>query len=219
MWSTVIFAGWAASGGGSAEIADGTVWAKAAALAKARNNAEKVRAIGPPRFSVVVKKQDAAAKVCDKYSMSDIANLTHAAEQGDREKVRAILDGSPELVDQLDESGAAALHYAALHGHREVVRLLIERGAQINRADNRFGATPAGWAIEYLREMGGYLGNELDDLAYAIENGDIRWVARFLKRFPGLRHANSTNGRPFRQLAAESGNGEIASLFGTADAG
>ena len=151
--------------------------------------------------------------------MSDLAILIESATHGDREKVQAILDANPALANQLDESGASALHYAALNGHREVVRLLVERGAAINRTDNRFGATPTGWAIEYLREIGGFLAIELDDLAYAIETGDARWVARFLNRFPGLRQANTTGGLPFLQLAAQSGHREIAMLFGSADGG
>jgi hypothetical protein len=62
--------------------------------------------------------------------------------------------------------------------------------------------------------MGGQLAIELDDLAYAIQRGDSAWVARFLRRFPSLREAKDTHGTPFRQLARESGNREIAALFG-----
>jgi hypothetical protein len=97
------------------------------------------------------------------------------------------------------------------------VQLLLEQGADINSTDSKFGATPTGWAIEYLREMGGYLAIELDDLAYAIQFGDARWVARFLKRFPSLRQPSDTNGRPFQRLAQESRNREIAGLFGLED--
>ena len=79
--------------------------------------------------------------------------------------------------------------------------------------DAQFNATPAGWAIEYLREMGGLLGIELGDFAYAIEKGDADWVARFLKRFPALRHACDMHGRPFSTLAQESQNPEIQTLF------
>ena len=68
-------------------------------------------------------------------------------------------------------------------------------------------------AIEYLRERGGYLSIELADLAYAIELGDTRWVARFLERFPELRQGRAPNGMPFRQLAEESGNQEVLALF------
>jgi hypothetical protein len=55
------------------------------------------------------------------------------------------------------------------------------------------------------------------DLAYAIKLGDARWVARFLTRFPSLRQASDTSGTPFQRLARESGNREIAGLFGLED--
>ncbi len=146
--------------------------------------------------------------------MSDLENMIEAVKQGDRESVRVILESDGRLANQRDESGATPLHYATLNGHRQIVQLLLERGADINSTDSQFGATPSGWAIEYLRETGGYLAIELDDLAYAIQVGDTRWVARFLKRFPALRQASDTNGTPFQRLARESGNREIAGLFG-----
>lgn len=145
--------------------------------------------------------------------MGDLTALTNAVRQGDLSLARTILDGNRELVHQRDESGATALHYATLNGHREIVQLLLDRGAEINKVDDRFGATPTGWAIEYLRERGGYLAIELDDLSYAIERGDARWVARFLKRFPTLHQGTDTKGKPFQQLAEESGNPEIMALF------
>jgi ankyrin repeat protein len=145
--------------------------------------------------------------------MSDLEKMIEAVKQSDLERVRAILESDDRLANQRDESGATPLHYAALNGHRQIVQLLLERGADINSTDSQFGATPAGWAIEYLREMGGYLAIELDDLAYAIQLGDAKWVARFLKRFPSLRQASDTKGTPFQRLARESGNREIAGLF------
>ena len=150
--------------------------------------------------------------------MSETAELIEAAKLGDLERVRAILDVDDRLLNERDASGAAAIHYAALNGHRDIVRLLVERGAEMNILDGQFGATPTGWAIEYLREMGGYLAIELNDLAYAIRTGDARWVARFLNRFPALRKASDTSGKPFAQLARESGNEEIAGLFQVTDA-
>ena len=149
--------------------------------------------------------------------MSDLKNMIEAVTRGDLERVRAILESDDRLADQRDDSGATPIHYATLNGHRQIVRLLRERGADINSTDSQFGATPTGWAIEYLREMGGYLAIELDDLAYAIQVGDTRWVARFLKRFPLLRQANDTNGTPFQRLARESGHRDIAGLFGLED--
>jgi len=146
--------------------------------------------------------------------MGDLENLMEAVKQGNRESVEAILESNDRLANQRDESGATPLHYATLNGHRQIVQLLLERGADINSVDGQFGATPAGWAIEYLREMGGFLAIELDDFAYAIQLGDTRWVVRFLKRFPSLRQASDSHGTPFQRLARESGNREIAGLFG-----
>lgn len=147
--------------------------------------------------------------------MGDFEKLIEAAKCGNAADIRAIVQNHTALINQRDELGATALHHAAFGGHRDVVHALVEQGAEINAPDSQFGATPAGWAIEYLREMGGFLGIELDDLAYAIRRGDIEWVGRFLKRFPALRKARDTQGRPFQVLAQESGNVEIAKLFGS----
>jgi ankyrin repeat protein len=145
--------------------------------------------------------------------MTDIALLVEAVEHGAVEKVRAILDAHPDLVNERDETGATALHSAAFGGNRPIVHLLIERGAEINALDSCFGATPAGWAIEYLRELGGFLGIELADFGFAIRRGDVEWARRFVDRFPGLRTARDAQGIPFKQLADESGNAEIVRLF------
>ena len=148
-----------------------------------------------------------------RYSVSNVAELFEAVKRGDLEAVRTILDVNGEFVSQRDQSGATSLHRAAFNGHREMVQLLIQRGATINSIDSQFAATPTGWAIEYLRELGGYLATDLDDLSFAISQADIPWVKRFLHRFPGIRRASDTQGRPFHQLARESGNREIAELF------
>jgi hypothetical protein len=147
--------------------------------------------------------------------MSEVERLIDAAKRGDLADVSAVLHDYAELINQRDETGATALHYAALGGHRSVVQELVRKGADINAADGEFGATPAGWAIEYLREMGGFLGIELDDFAHAIRQGEVEWVKRFIRRFPALRGANDTQGKPFKVLVHESGNEEIAKLFGS----
>jgi len=147
--------------------------------------------------------------------MNDFEKLIEAAKRGSVADVRTIVHGRADLINQRDLIGATALHYAAFGGHRSVVQALVEKGAEINARDSEFGATPAGWAIEYLREMGGFLAIELDDLAYAIRRGDVDWVARFLQRFPALRRASDTEGRSFKLLAQESGNAEIMKLFGS----
>src|SRR5262245_63241815 len=100
--------------------------------------------------------------------MSELANLIEAVKQGDLESVRTMLDANDEIVNQRDESGATPLHYATLNGHRQIVRLLLERGAEINIADSQFGATPTGWAIEYLRERSEEHTSELQSLRHLL---------------------------------------------------
>lgn len=145
--------------------------------------------------------------------MEDLQILIEAVQRGAVDEVRSCAVNHPELIRQRDATGATALHYAAFGGHRKVVETLLEHGAEINAPDARYGATPAGWAIEYLREAGGFLGIELADLAFAIERGDTVWVARFLNRFPRLREANDMHGVPFKSLARQAGNPEIVRLF------
>ena len=139
--------------------------------------------------------------------------LMDAAKRGASDEVRTIAQDHAELLGKKDASGATALHYATLGGHREAAEMLVRLGADVNASDDRFGATPTGWAIEYLREMGGFLGIELEDLAFAIRRGDAAWAERFLRRFPGLREARGKDGVPFRQLAQQTGHAEIVRLF------
>ncbi len=146
-------------------------------------------------------------------NIPQLTDLIDAVKQGDLERVTAILDQAGDLIHLRDSSGATPLHYAAFNGQQQVAELLIDRGADINSTDNQFGATPAGWAIEYLRGRGALLGIELADFAYAIQQGDIHWVARFLARFPALRQARDANGIPFRQQAEDSNNPEIIALL------
>lgn len=123
----------------------------------------------------------------------------------------------PSLVAARDTEGATCLHYAALNGHQALARFLVEQGADVNSRDERFGATPAGWAIEYLREMGGLLGIEINDMIFAIQQGDVRWVRRLLARLPAFAKGTDAHGKPLREYAEDSKHPEIARLFDEAD--
>lgn len=149
--------------------------------------------------------------------MAEFEQLIDASKRGALQEAEALVQAHPELVTRRDKSGATALHYATLGGHRALAKFLVQAGADINATDGQFGATPAGWAIEYLREMGGFLGIELADLAFAIRQGDVEWTRRFLTRFPGLRRAKDIEGKPFKLLARECGNADILALFETDD--
>ena len=137
--------------------------------------------------------------------MSGLERLMEAAKRGALDDVRAVIDGNSDLLNAKDDEGATALHYAAFEGNRPVVELLVERGADITAIDGKFGATPAGWAIEYLRERGGYLGIELADFAFAISKGQ--------RERPRAAYAPRTVARPGRTAArflGYGGNREIA---------
>ena len=144
------------------------------------------------------------------------AELFLAVVSGDGDRVRELLGSDPSAAVVKDDEGATALHYATLIGHRTIARALMEQGADVNARDERFGATPAGWAIEYLREAGGLLAIEIDDVVFAIHQKDVPWVRRFLTRLPALAQARDAHGKPLSEHAIESGNDEIARLFETA---
>ena len=144
------------------------------------------------------------------------AELFSAVASGHAGQVRELLASDPGVASATDGEGATPLHYATLNGYREISELLLQHGADVNARDGRFGATPAGWAIEYLREAGGLLGIEIDDLLFAIRENDVRWVRRFLTRLPALARAKDPHGKALSQHASESGNDEIARLFKTA---
>jgi hypothetical protein len=145
--------------------------------------------------------------------MSGSAEFFAAVKSGDTSRVRELLASDPELVRAKDEEGATALHYAAEMAHRDLVRLLLEGGAAINARDDRFGATPTGWAIEYLRGLGGLLAVEIEDALFAIREQDLRWVRRLLARWPALARAEDARGKPLSRHASECGNEQIAHLF------
>jgi uncharacterized protein len=143
------------------------------------------------------------------------AELFSAAASGNVGQVRQLLASDPGAASAQDGEAATPLHYATLNGRREIAELLLQRGADVNARDGRFGATPAGGAIEYLREAGGLLAIEIDDLLFAIRENHIRWVRRFLTRLPALARSKDAHGKALAQHATESGNDEIARLFET----
>ncbi len=143
------------------------------------------------------------------------AELFSAVTSGDTQRVRELLDSDPAAARMKDTEGATPLHCATLNGEREIAELLLASGADINARDDEFGATPAGWAIEYLREHGGLLAIEIDDVLFAIRGKDVRWVQRFLTRLPALAQARDAQGKALAEHAVESGNDEIIRLFKT----
>ncbi|SRR5579872_1310704 len=139
-----------------------------------------------------------------------------AIEAGDLAKVQGMLAADPDLVRVRDEEGATALHLAAFHAHRDLVGLLCAAGADINARDGKFGATPGGWALHYLRERGAFLAIEIEDVLHAVKTHDVEWTRRLVERHPRIVTAKDASGRPLSEYARECGVPEIAKLFETA---
>ena len=151
--------------------------------------------------------------------MDEIGQFFRAVARGDVERVRALLAAHPELARARDDEGATALHYAAFDGRQALAELLCDAGADVNARDGQHHATPTGWAIEYLRERGGLLAIEIEDLLHAIRTRDVGWARRFVARHPQLVSASDLHGRPLAAHARECGDPDIAILFEPASDG
>ena len=141
------------------------------------------------------------------------ADLFVAVASGNAERVRELLASNPGAAQIKDEEGATALHYATLNGHRTIAQALLEQGADVNARDERFGATPAGWAIEYLREAGGLLAIEIDDVLFAIRQKDVPWVRRFLTRLPALAQQAMPTGNLYRNTQPSQGTTRLSTCL------
>jgi len=55
-----------------------------------------------------------------------------AAQKGDLEKVKALVQKNPDLVKATNNDDDTPLHIAADAGHLEIVRFLVQKGADVN---------------------------------------------------------------------------------------
>ena len=114
-------------------------------------------------------------------------DLLEAVRRGDLAAVRAALDaGVP--VDTPFRYERTALSFAAGRDNLEIVKLLLERGADPNKKDTFYGASPMNWAadkgsvamIRLMIERGGTPGGDL--LENAVEKADPELVALALEK-------------------------------------
>ena len=114
-------------------------------------------------------------------------DLLEAVRKGDLAAVKAALDaGIP--VDTPFRYDRTALSFAAGRDNVEIVKLLLERGADPNKKDTFYGASPMNWAadkgsvptIRLMIERGGTPGGDL--LENAVEKGDPEFVALALEK-------------------------------------
>ena len=86
--------------------------------------------------------------------MSQELDIFRAAEDGNAEAIRTILQSNHDQVSARDSSGATPLHYAASAGHKSVVELLIRSGADPNACDSN-GDVPYDWAMVGAKAVAG----------------------------------------------------------------
>ena len=145
--------------------------------------------------------------------MDETSAFFWAVERGEIDVVRAAVAADPALVLARDASGATGLHVAAFHGRRDVVELLLAAGADVNARDGTHGATPAGWAIHYLRERGALLAVEIEDALFAIRRGDVELLTRLVARHPALLDAIDREATPLDAHAHAAGDPAIGRVF------
>jgi ankyrin repeat protein len=83
----------------------------------------------------------------DQLTAADRGSMIDAAEYGNIEAVRLMLELGFPVNARAGEHGCTALHTAAISGSAELVRLLIDAGADLEARDATWNDTPLGWAI------------------------------------------------------------------------
>jgi len=68
-----------------------------------------------------------------------------ACEYGRSNVAAFLLQNGIKGTEQLH--GATGLHWAAYGGHEDIVKLLLKRKAPVDLKDQRYAATPLGWAL------------------------------------------------------------------------
>jgi len=76
------------------------------------------------------------------------ADLLTAAEKGDLETVKQLVQQDPKLIATVDVQGYSPLHKAAYNNRLDIVEYLLAQGADIN-AVSRSGSTPLHGAASY----------------------------------------------------------------------
>lgn len=98
---------------------------------------EEVNGIGmaPNMQAAGVTAEDVLRKMLAKV------NIEYAAEEGDSETVKVLLQEKPDRVFTTDTHGNTPLHLAASNGHKNVAELLLANKAVVDAKDNN-GCTP-----------------------------------------------------------------------------
>jgi ankyrin repeat protein len=114
-----------------------------------------------------------------------------AAESGDLEALRELLDSDPSLATQTDERGRTLLYIAAAYGHVDICTELTKAGADVNAATES-GETP---------------------LHVAIRRNQVAAAEFLLGRGADTELRNEYGRTPLLLVARETGNLEMAQML------
>lgn len=122
--------------------------------------------------------------------------IRESAKKGSLGKVKALLEGDPNLIHSRDTLGVSLLHLAAANGRKDVAELLLNNGLNANIPDN-YRSTP---------------------LHMAATSGSREIVQLLLARGADARVTDNFGETPLH-LAASNGHKDVAELLlaGNAD--
>ena len=115
-----------------------------------------------------------------------------AANLGDLDTLRRLIDERPDCVNERGRDGASPLHMARTPA---IVDLLVDNGADVDMRDIDHGATPAQWAIDepaVCRRM--IERGAMPDIYIACALGDMNAADRVLAEHPDALRSRSNHG-------------------------
>jgi ankyrin repeat protein len=151
-----------------------------------------------------------------------VLNLFEACAAGRRERVAALLEGTPSPIREFSDDGYSALGLAVFFGHEDIAGMLIESGADVNAASrNNQRVTPlhAAAARHNGRLVGELLARGADPdasqaggftaLHSAAFHGD-REIVELLLGYGANPRNKTADGKTASDLASERGHAEVA---------
>lgn len=157
-------------------------------------------------------------KVPSKKKKVKIESIWWAASNGNLERIKQLLERSPNLKNAFEvKTGYAPLHWAVKKGHKHIIHYLLRAGASINLPD-REGRTPLFWVsqlpIAQLLVKSGAVINVQDHLGktplHWIDTPD---VVSFLIKSGADISLRDKEGKDPLQWAAGSGHSAIVELL------
>ena len=118
--------------------------ASSADLASSQSGTSASRMQARPSAAPLAERREQAqmqSEAAGAHVLSQSELLHQAAEQGDEQRVRSLLQQNAMMIDARDASGRTALMLAVLQGHEAIVRALLEQGADPKIGDAA-GITP-----------------------------------------------------------------------------